>query len=108
MPLDLLWSDRRGELDVLVVMVRSPTTPDLAVAVVAPPFDVPFIYVPACREILDQAERRQLEPLRGKFDLVVCWHSTCRFSTLSSGDLGCPLISVYQSFIMASIGAAPI
>jgi len=27
---------------------------------------------------------------------------------VSSGDLGCPLISVYQSFIMASIGAAPI
>jgi hypothetical protein len=56
---------------------------------VAPPFDVPFIYVPACREILDQAERRQLEPLRGKFDLVVCWHSTCRFSTFSR-RLGLP------------------
>jgi len=38
---------------------------------------VPFIYVPACREILDQAERRQLEPLRGKFDLVVCWCERC-------------------------------
>jgi len=36
-PLDLLWSDRRGELDVLVVMVRSPTTPDLAVAVALRP-----------------------------------------------------------------------
>jgi formyltetrahydrofolate deformylase len=47
----------------------SPTIPDLADQVC--PFRVPFIFVPARKEIRDEAERRQLTLLRGNVDLVV-------------------------------------
>ena len=66
--LDLLWRNRRGDLDMSVVMVIA-NHPDLADQVRA--FGTPFIYIPADKEIRDEAERRQLELLRGNVDLVV-------------------------------------
>ena len=66
--LDLLWRNRRGELDMSVVMVIA-NHPDLADQV--RPFGVPFIHVPAHKDIRDDAERRQLDLLRGNVDLVV-------------------------------------
>ena len=66
--LDLLWRNRRGELDMSVVMVIS-NHPDLADEI--RPFGVPYFHVPATRENRDQAERQQLELLRGNVDLVV-------------------------------------
>ena len=66
--LDLLWRNRRGELDMSVVMVIS-NHPDLADEV--RPFGVPFIHIPAHRDIRDEAEQRQLDLLRGNVDLVV-------------------------------------
>jgi formyltetrahydrofolate deformylase len=56
--LDLLWRNRRGELDMSVVMVIA-NYPDLADQV--RPFGVPFIHVPAQREIREEAEPRQLD-----------------------------------------------
>ena len=66
--LDLLWRNRRGELDMAVVMVIA-NHPDLADEV--RPFGVPFMYMPAHKEIRDEAEQRQLDLLRGNVDLVV-------------------------------------
>ena len=66
--LDLLWRNRRGALDMSVVMVIA-NHPDLADQV--RPFGVPFIHVPAQREIREEAGRRQLDILRGNVDLVV-------------------------------------
>src|SRR6185312_6074095 len=51
--LDLLWRNRRGELDMSVVMVLS-NHPDLADRV--RPFGVPFLHVPATKDIRAQAE----------------------------------------------------
>ena len=56
--LDLLWRNRRGEIDMSVVMVIS-NHPDLADQV--RPFSVPFLHVPATKDIRDEAEQRQLE-----------------------------------------------
>ena len=56
--LDLLWRNRRGELDMSVVMVIS-NHPDLADQV--RPFGVPFLHVPATKDIRAQAEQRQLD-----------------------------------------------
>jgi len=75
-PLDLLWSDRRGELDVLVVMVRSPTTPDLAVALRPRS---------TCRSYTRRGAGRSwtkpndasLSRCAERFDLVVCWCERC-------------------------------
>jgi formyltetrahydrofolate deformylase len=66
--LDLLWCNRHGGLDMSVVMVIA-NHPDLADQVRA--FGVPFIHVPARKEIREDAQRRQLDLLRGNVDLVV-------------------------------------
>lgn len=49
--------------------------PDLADQV--RPFGMPFIYVPARKDIRDDAERRQLDLLRGNVDWW-CWLAPCR------------------------------
>ncbi len=56
--LDLLWRNRRGEIDMSVVMVVS-NHPELADQV--RPFSVPFLHVPATKDTRAEAERRQLE-----------------------------------------------
>jgi formyltetrahydrofolate deformylase len=102
--LDLLWRNRRGELDMAVVMVVA-NHPHLADDV--RPFGVPFMYVPATKEIREQAEQRQLDLLRGNVDLVVLARYmqvlTPRFLT----EVRCPLINIHHSFLPAFIGAAP-
>ena len=102
--LDLLWRNRRGELDMSVVMVIS-NHPDLADQV--RPFGVPFLHVPASKDIRAEAEQRQLDLLRGNVDLVVL----ARYMQILTGhflaEVGCPLINIHHSFLPAFIGAAP-
>jgi formyltetrahydrofolate deformylase len=102
--LDLLWRNRRGELDMSVVMVIS-NHPDLAEQV--RPFGVPFIHIPATKDIREQAEQRLLELLNGNVDLVVL----ARYMQIITPDflaqVGCPLINIHHSFLPAFIGAAP-
>ncbi|MBV9516062.1 MAG: formyltetrahydrofolate deformylase [Mycobacteriaceae bacterium] len=102
--LDLLWRNRRGELDMAVVMVIA-NHPHLADDV--RPFGVPFIYVPATKEIREQAEQRQLELLRGNVDLVVLARYMQVLTPRFLADVGCPLINIHHSFLPAFIGAAP-
>jgi formyltetrahydrofolate deformylase len=102
--LDLLWRNRRGELDMAVVMVIA-NHPDLADDV--RPFGVPFVYVPATKEIREEAERRQLELLRGNVDLVVLARYMQVLTPGFLADIGCPLINIHHSFLPAFIGAAP-
>lgn len=102
--LDLLWRNRRGELEMSVAMVIS-NHPDLADQV--RPFGVPFIHIPANREIRAEAEQRQLQLLCGNVDLVVL----ARYMQIITDDfidaVGCPLINIHHSFLPAFIGAAP-
>jgi formyltetrahydrofolate deformylase len=102
--LDLLWRNRRGELDMSVVMVIA-NHPDLADQV--RPFGVPFIHIPAKRDIREQAEQRQLDLLRGNVDLVVLARYMQIVSPHFLGEVGCPLINIHHSFLPAFIGAAP-
>jgi formyltetrahydrofolate deformylase len=92
--LDLLWRNRRGELDMSVVMVIA-NHADLADAV--RPFGVPFVHVPATKDIRDEAERRQLDLLRGNVDLVVL----ARYMQILTPTF------IGHSFLPAFIGAAP-
>ena len=102
--LDLLWRNRRGELDMTVVMVIA-NHPHLADDV--RPFGVPFMYIPATKEIRDEAERRQLDLLRGNVDLVVLARYMQVLTPGFLADVGCPLINIHHSFLPAFIGAAP-
>ncbi|MGV0687212.1 formyltetrahydrofolate deformylase [Mycolicibacterium thermoresistibile] len=102
--LDLLWRNRRGELNMTVVMVIA-NHPELADQV--RPFDVPFIHVPASKEIREPAEQRQLELLRGNVDLVVLARYMQILTPRFLDEVGVPLINIHHSFLPAFIGAAP-
>jgi formyltetrahydrofolate deformylase len=102
--LDLLWRNRRGELDMSVVMVIS-NHPNLADQV--RPFGVPFLHVPATKDIRAEAEQRQLDLLRGNADLVVLARYMQILTAQFLSDVGCPLINIHHSFLPAFIGAAP-
>ena len=102
--LDLLWRSRRGELDMSVAMVIA-NHPDLADQV--RPFGVPFIHVPAGRDIREQAEQRQLDLLRGNVDLVVLARYMQILSPRFLEEVGCPSINIHHSFLPAFIGASP-
>lgn len=102
--LDLLWRNSRGELDMSVVMVIA-NHPDLADQV--RPFGVPFIHIPATKDIRAEAEQRQLDLLRGNVDLVVLARYMQILSQRFLDEVDCPLINIHHSFLPAFIGAAP-
>ncbi|MDZ4268924.1 MAG: formyltetrahydrofolate deformylase [Mycobacterium sp.] len=102
--LDLLWRNRRGELDMSVAMVIS-NHPDLADQTRS--FGVPYVHVPATKDIRAQAEQRQLELLRDNVDLVVLARYMQILTNQFLTGVGCPLINIHHSFLPAFIGAAP-
>ena len=102
--LDLLWRNRRGDLDMSVVMVLS-NHPDLAEQV--RPFGTPFIHIPAHAEIRAEAEQRQLDLLRGNVDLVVLARYMQILTAHFLSEVDCPVINIHHSFLPAFIGAAP-
>jgi len=102
--LDLLWRNRRGELEMSVAMVIA-NHPDLAEQV--RPFGVPFFHVPATKDIRQQAEQRQLELLRGNVDLVVLARYMQIVTPHFLGEVGCPVMNIHHSFLPAFIGASP-
>ncbi len=102
--LDLLWRNRRGELDMTVVMVIS-NHPDLADQV--RPFGVPFLHVPATEGIRAQAEQHLLDALRDKVDLVVLARYMQIVTPHFLAQVGVPLINIHHSFLPSFVGAAP-
>jgi len=102
--LDLLWRNRRGELDMSVEMVIS-NHPDLADQ--ARSFSVPFLHVPATKDIRAHAEQCQLDVLRGTVDLVVLARYMQIISPQFLAEVGCPLINIHHSFLPSFVGAAP-
>jgi formyltetrahydrofolate deformylase len=102
--LDLLWRNRRGELDMSVVMVIA-NHPDLADQ--ARSFGVPFLHVPATKDIRARAEQRQLDALRGNVDLVVLARYMQIITPEFLAQVGCPLINIHHSFLPSFVGAAP-
>src|SRR6202047_1315314 len=87
-----------------VVMVIA-NHPDLADDV--RPFGVPLMYIPATKEIREEAERRQLDLLRGNVDLVVLARYMQVLTPRFLADVGCPVINIHHSFLPSFIGAAP-
>lgn len=102
--LDLLWRNQRGELDMSVVMVIA-NHPDLADQV--RPFGVPFLHVPATKDIRDEAEQRQLDLLRGNVDLVVLARYMQILSDQLSAALSGRCINIHHSFLPGFKGARP-
>jgi formyltetrahydrofolate deformylase len=102
--LDLLWRNRRGDLDMSVVMVVA-NHPDLADQVRS--FGTPFVHIPAHKEIRAEAEQRQLDLLRHNVDLVVLARYMQILTPHFLDEIDCPVINIHHSFLPAFIGAAP-
>lgn len=102
--LDLLWRQRRGEINMTVPMVISNHT---VVADDVRGFGVPFFHVPSQGPDKSAAEREILGLLKGNADLVVL----ARYMQILSDDfiaeLGVPVINIHHSFLPAFIGASP-
>ncbi len=102
--LDLLWRQRRGELDMAVVCVISNHE---HVRAEVDALGVPFVHIPVTPETKPQAEARALETLAGHVDLVVL----ARYMQILSGgflaSVGCPVINIHHSFLPAFAGAEP-
>ena len=102
--LDLLWRNRRGELQMSIAMVIA-NHADLAERV--RPFGVPFIHIPATRDTRAEAEERQLQLLRGNVDLVVMARYMQILTPTFLDGVGCPVINIHHSFLPAFVGASP-
>ncbi|MGY4718643.1 formyltetrahydrofolate deformylase [Naumannella cuiyingiana] len=101
--LDLLWRQRRGEIEMTVPLVIS-NHPDLGDDVRG--FGIPFVHVPVGGDKA-AAEAEHLRLLDGQVDLVVL----ARYMQILSGDflerVGVPVINIHHSFLPAFVGANP-
>jgi formyltetrahydrofolate deformylase len=102
--LDLLWRNRRGELDMDVICVIS-NHDDVRAEVEA--LGVPFVHIPVTKDTKAQAEQQALDELAGDAQLLVL----ARYMQILSGDflarVGCPVINIHHSFLPAFAGAQP-
>lgn len=102
--LDLLWRQRRGELNVTIPMVISNHV-DMAEDVRS--FGIPFFHVPSQGSDKSAAEAEHLRLLTGNVDFVVL----ARYMQILSGDflraVEVPVINIHHSFLPAFIGAGP-
>lgn len=102
--LDLLWKQRRGELQIDIAMVISNHS-DLAEDVRY--FGIPFVHVPSNAQDKSAMEKTQLELLRGNVDLIVLARYMQIISDKFLQDVGVPMINIHHSFLPAFIGAGP-
>ena len=102
--LDLLWRWRRGELHVDIGLVIS-NHPNLEDEVAR--FGVPFEHIPVTPDTKDEAEKRQLELLAGRFDLVLLARYMQILSREFLDAVGAPVINIHHSFLPAFSGADP-
>ena len=102
--LDLLWRNRRGELEADVGAVIS-NHPDLGEAVGQ--FGIPFHHIPVKPDTKREAEAQEVELLADDYDLVVL----ARYMQILSSEflerLGCPVINIHHSFLPAFAGPDP-
>jgi formyltetrahydrofolate deformylase len=102
--LDLLWRNRRGELDMDVICVIS-NHEDVRSEVEA--LGVPFVHIPVTRDTKPQSEQQALDEIAGRAELLVL----ARYMQILSGDflarVGCPVINIHHSFLPAFAGAQP-
>ena len=102
--LDLLWRNRRGELDMDVICVIS--NHELLRAEVEA-LGVPFVHIPISRETKREAEQSALDELGGRAELLVL----ARYMQILSADflarVGCRVINIHHSFLPAFAGAEP-
>jgi formyltetrahydrofolate deformylase len=102
--LDLLWRQRRGELEMEIACVIS-NHQDLRGEVES--LGVPYHHVPVSPDSKPEAEANAVELLAGNVDTLVL----ARYMQILSADflreIACPVINIHHSFLPAFAGADP-
>jgi formyltetrahydrofolate deformylase len=102
--LDLLWRQRRGELDMSVDCVLS-NHETLREEVER--LGVEYVHIPVAPGAKPQAEQAALARLAGRVELVVLARYMQVLSAGFLADVGCPVINIHHSFLPAFAGAQP-
>jgi formyltetrahydrofolate deformylase len=102
--LDLLWRNRRGELEMDVACVIS-NHENVRPEVEA--LGVPFVHIPVTKATKPQAEQRALDELAGRVQLLVLARYMQILSANFLARVGCPVINIHHSFLPAFAGAEP-
>jgi formyltetrahydrofolate deformylase len=101
---DLLWRWRSGELGADLVAVVS-NHPEHAAQV--EPLGLPYHHVPVEPGAKNAAERRALDLLAGRIDLLVLARYMQVLSPAFLAEIEAPAINIHHSFLPAFIGADP-
>ncbi|MHA7964545.1 formyltetrahydrofolate deformylase [Paenibacillus sp. CAU 1782] len=102
--LELLWQWRAGDLDADIAMVVS-NHPDMRSLV--EPFGIPFHHIPVTPSTKQEAERKQMEVVAGKADLIVLARYMQIISPKFIEQFPNRIINIHHSFLPAFVGGKP-
>ncbi|WP_442601701.1 formyltetrahydrofolate deformylase [Paenibacillus sp. KN14-4R] len=102
--LELLWHWRAGDLDADIAMVISNHN-DMRELV--EPFGIPYHHVPVTPETKPEAERKHLELMDGKVDLVILARYMQIIAPKFIEHYDKRIINIHHSFLPAFIGGKP-
>ncbi|MDB5084760.1 MAG: purU [Bacilli bacterium] len=102
--LELLWRKKSGELGADIAMVIS-NHPDLRETVEA--YRIPFYHIPVTSDTKQEAERQQLELVKGQVDLVVLARYMQIISPHFIDQYPNSIINIHHSFLPAFVGGNP-
>ncbi|MBO7747761.1 formyltetrahydrofolate deformylase [Paenibacillus sp. MWE-103] len=102
--LELLWQWQAGDLDAEIAMVVS-NHPDMQGLVES--FGIPFHHIPVTPDTKAEAEKRQLEAVKGKADLIVLARYMQIISPKFIEQFPNRIINIHHSFLPAFVGGKP-
>ncbi|MBB3112934.1 formyltetrahydrofolate deformylase [Paenibacillus phyllosphaerae] len=102
--LELLWQWQAGDLDAEIAMVIS-NHPDMRELVES--FGIPYIHIPVTADTKAEAERKQLEAVSGKADLIVLARYMQIITPKFIEQFPNRIINIHHSFLPAFVGGKP-
>jgi len=102
--LELLWQWQAGDLDADIAMVIS-NHPDMRELVES--FGIPYHHIPVTADTKAEAERKQLEAVTGKADIIVLARYMQIVSPKFIEQFPNRIINIHHSFLPAFVGGKP-
>ncbi|EJW16860.1 formyltetrahydrofolate deformylase [Paenibacillus alvei] len=101
---ELLWQWQAGDLDAEIAMVVS-NHPDMKEYVES--FGIPYVHIPVDPNNKPEAERKQLDAVEGKVDLIVLARYMQIISPKFIEKYPNQIINIHHSFLPAFVGGKP-
>lgn len=102
--MEILWQWKSGDLDADIAMVIS-NHPDMKEQVES--FGIPYHHIPVTPDTKDEAERKHLELISGKADLIVLARYMQIIPPKFIEEFPNRIINIHHSFLPAFIGGSP-